>query len=113
MKNIKVGDKVRFIGGNPKNRYQSLNNDGNKYLKVGEVYTVRTVDESVIEVNEEGIREYFLTTRQRYRIYNDKKDSFVKRHIWTMLLSKDRYRYGICRRLAGTKLSRIMKNKSK
>lgn len=66
-----------------------------------------------IEVNEEGIREYFLTTRQRYRIYNDKKDSFDKRHIWTMLLSKDRYRYGICRRLAGTKLSRIMKNKSK
>ena len=66
-----------------------------------------------IEVNEEGIREHFLTPRQRYRIYNDKKDSFVQRHIWTMLLSKDRYRYGIFRRLSGTKLSRILRNRSK
>ena len=88
---------------------------GYKWISIskGKEKVKRGVMFLTVKVNEEGIREYFLTTRQRYRIYNDKKDSFVKRHIWTMLLSKDRYRYGICRRLAGTKLSRIMKNKSK
>lgn len=88
---------------------------GYKWISIskGKEKVKRGVMFLTVKVNEEQIKEYFLTPRQRYRAFNDKEDSFVRRNIWTMLLSKDRYRYGICRRLSGTKLSIVMrKNKN-